>query len=144
MCLFDAYGVVDSNPGSHDRNFFYEEGGGKLGLSWGRGPSALRPQQPDRLFLLPLLLLTSFFRATLALLASPPPRPRRPQGFLVRRGLLRDVQAKEPEVHLQYLRERRVVVVRGRREKAERVAALLQVAVHGGGLDRDGVRSCID
>ncbi len=58
----------------------------------------------------------------------------------MRRGLLRDVQAKEPEIHLQYLRERRVVVVRGRREKAERVAALLQVVVHGGGLDRDGVR----
>ena len=54
--------------------------------------------------------------------------------------MLRDIQAKEPGVHLQYLRERRVVVVRGRREKAERAAALLRAVVHGGGLDGNGVR----
>lgn len=59
---------------------------------------------------------------------------------LVRRGLLRNVQAKEPEVNFQFFRERGVVVVRGKQEAAERAAGLLQSALHGGGTDGNGVR----
>lgn len=59
----------------------------------------------------------------------------------MRKGLLRDAQAKESGVvHFQYLRERKAVVVRGRREAAERAARRLQATVHGGGLDGHGVR----
>eukprot|EP00903_Cladosiphon_okamuranus_P007059 g6862.t1 len=60
------------------------------------------------------------------------------EDVLVRRGLLREAQAKQPDVHFQYLRDRRVVLVRGRREVVERAAKLLQATVHGGGLDGHG------
>ncbi|CAM9539563.1 unnamed protein product, partial [Laminaria digitata] len=58
---------------------------------------------------------------------------------LVRRGLLRRIQEEQPDVNFHYVRDRRVVLVRGRKERTEWSAALLQASLYGGGLDANGV-----
>lgn len=63
-----------------------------------------------------------------------------PQEVLVRRGLLRQIQAEHTDVNFHYARDRRVVLVRGRKERTEWSAALLQATLYGGGLDANGVR----
>lgn len=51
------------------------------------------------------------------------------------------MQTDQTDVNLHYLRDRGVVVVRGRQEHAESAAALLLSKLHGGGeLDENGVR----
>ncbi|CAM9601896.1 unnamed protein product [Scytosiphon promiscuus] len=61
------------------------------------------------------------------------------EDVLIRRGLLRDIQSRDTDINFHYLRERRVVVVRGTRERAEKAAALLQATLHSGGLDANGM-----
>lgn len=60
--------------------------------------------------------------------------------MLVRRGLLRQIQAEHTDVNFHYVRDRRVVLVRGRKERTEWSAALLQATLYGGGLDVNRVR----
>ncbi|CAM9955247.1 unnamed protein product [Ectocarpus sp. 8 AP-2014] len=53
------------------------------------------------------------------------------------------MQANQTDVNLHFLRDRGVVVVRGRQEHAESAAALLLSKLHGGGeLDENGIPPC--
>lgn len=61
------------------------------------------------------------------------------QTLLVRRGGLRQLQEEDPRVQLQFDRQRCTVVIRGRREAAERAAARLRAMVYGGGVSGNGV-----
>ncbi|CBJ31454.1 expressed unknown protein [Ectocarpus siliculosus] len=65
------------------------------------------------------------------------------EDVLLRKGFLRNMQANQTDVNLHFLRDRGVVVVRGRQKHAESAATLLLSKLHGGGeLDENGMPPC--